>query len=88
MPDDLTRRVITRQIDVSAAYLARDAQHLADDAQRLADRAATPQPGTLGGDAHRLAQAAVALLEVAARLDAMRQVATATLPANTPEETP
>jgi hypothetical protein len=89
VPDDdrMAARMAASQIDRAAARLARDAQHLADDAERFAQDTANGVPSS--GLASRLAQDALQLALSAARLDAMREIASLLpQPSATGEDTP
>ena len=72
MTDDLARRHINRRINAEAAQIATAADRLAETATRLA---ADARAGHHLGEAWPLAAAATSLLQQAARLDGMREVA-------------
>lgn len=65
---------VQRQANLCREALAQDAQYLADHATRYA--ADIIKGGPYGGDASRLAQAALQLALAAARLDEMAQTVT------------
>ena len=73
MTDDLARRMADSQTRMAVESLRRDARRLAAAATRLVDQAATGGP--VSGDASRIAQEALQLAQLAARLDGMRDIA-------------
>ncbi|MGV9352333.1 hypothetical protein [Streptomyces misionensis] len=78
--DDLTRRFITRQLQLATDELVRDAERLAVSARAFADDAAA---GRSHGNAYRLAQDAALLAHLERRLAGMREIA-GLLEADTP----
>lgn len=72
MPDALARRMADNQVSMHAAQLARDAERLAVAARQYADGV---KDGGQQTGAYQLAQAALDLLQQAARLDGMRDIA-------------
>lgn len=73
MPDSLARRLADNQVNSHAAMLAQDAERLAaTTAQYAASLNAGP---VIAGAAWRIAQDALALAQLAARLDGMRDIA-------------
>jgi len=64
----MAQRTLNGFNDRDRATIARDAQHIADQAARYAQRVLGGDPA--GGEANRIAQAALQLACLAARLDA------------------
>lgn len=71
MADDLTRRFIDRQLQLTIDELKRDAERLASAARQYADDLAVGRHGS----AHRIAQDAAALALTERRLAGMREIA-------------
>jgi hypothetical protein len=71
--DDLARRMADSQTRMAVESLRRDARRLAAAVARLVDQAATGGP--VSGDASRIAQEAMQLAQLAARIDGMRDIA-------------
>jgi type II secretory pathway component PulM len=73
MVDDLTRRVVTNQINDEAATVVRDAECLAAAYAQFARDVATGR--ALSGEAYRMTQTANEILRRSARLDGLREIA-------------
>ena len=71
MADDLIRRFVTRQLQMAAEELEREAERLAVATRIYADEIAAGRHGS----AHRLAQDAAALALTERRLAGMRDIA-------------
>ncbi|MFJ4785093.1 hypothetical protein [Streptomyces sp. NPDC088794] len=71
MADELARRFVTRQLQMAAEELEREAERLAVAARVYADEIAAGRHGS----AHRLAQDAAALALAERRLAGMRDIA-------------
>lgn len=70
--DDLARRMVTRQVEMAQAELARDAERLATAARQYADDI---ERGLTGGGARRLAQDAADLALQERHLAGLRTIA-------------